>query len=344
MKLSLSKLAEITQSQVHGDDNCLISGVATLLSATPGSISFLSNRKYQNQLESTQASAVIVHPDDLESCPVNALVNNNVYATYARVASALNPQSEPKAGVHPTAVIGRDCSISPDASIAANVVIEDNVVIGANSYIGPASVVQKGCRLGAGGVLVANVVLCHDTLIGDNFLLHPGVVIGGDGFGIAKDESGWIKVPQLGCVIIGNDVEIGANTTIDRGALDNTQIEDGVKLDNQIQIAHNVIVGAHTAIAGCVGIAGSTVIGKHCAIGGAAVILGHLQIVDNVQITAMSMVTKSIREAGTYSSGIPVRPNDEWRRNFARYQKLDSYVRRLIVLEKKADSSDDENV
>ena len=343
MKLSLSKLAEITQSQVHGDDNCQITGVATLLSATPGTISFLSNRKYQNQLESTQASAVIVHPDDLGSCPVNALINNNVYATYARVASALNPQCKPKGGVHPTAVIGQDCSISPEATVAANVVIENNVVIGANTYIGPSSVIQTGCRLGSGGELVANVVLCHGTQIGDNFLIHPGVVIGGDGYGIAKDGTDWIKVPQLGCVIIGNDVEIGANTTIDRGALDNTQIGDGVKLDNQIQVAHNVIIGAHTAIAGCTGIAGSTVIGKHCAIGGAAVILGHLQIVDNVQITAMSMVTKSIRKAGIYSSGTPMLPNGEWRRNYARYRKLDSYIRRLIVLEKNADSSDEES-
>ncbi len=340
MKLSLSQLAELTQSQIKGDESCEITGVATLQSATPGSISFLSNRKYSSQLQSTQASAVIVHPADLDSCPVNALVNPNVYATYARIASALNPTPVSTAGIHPSAIIGKNCTISPHATISANVVVEDNVSIGAGTLIGPGCVIQHASFVGCDGILVANVVLCHQTKIGDNFLFHPGVVIGSDGFGIAKDGDEWIKVPQIGRVIVGNNVEIGANTTIDRGALDDTIIEDGVKLDNQIQIAHNVLIGAHTAIAGCVGIAGSASIGKHCAIGGGAVILGHLQIVDNVQVTAMSLVTKSICKAGTYSSGCPVLPTDDWHKNFARFRKLDKYVRRLIALEKESGPSE----
>ncbi|VAW74448.1 UDP-3-O-[3-hydroxymyristoyl] glucosamine N-acyltransferase [hydrothermal vent metagenome] len=340
MKLSLSQLAELTQSQIKGDESCEITGVATLQSATPGSISFLSNRKYSSQLESTQASAVIVHPADLDSCPVNALVNSNVYATYARIASALNPTQALVGGIHPSAVVGKNCTISPSATIAANVVIEDGVSIGEGTSIGPGCVIQRASSVGCNGVLVANVVLCHQSIIGNNFLFHPGVVIGSDGFGIAKDGEEWVKVPQLGRVIVGNNVEIGANTTIDRGALDDTILEDGVKLDNQIQVAHNVLIGAHTAIAGCVGIAGSASIGKHCAIGGGAVILGHLHIVDNVQITAMSLVTKSIRKAGTYSSGSPVLPNDDWHKNYARFRKLDKYVRRLIALEKQSGPSE----
>ncbi len=343
MKLSLLKLAELTQSQVHGDDSCQISGVATLQNAMPGTISFLSNRKYSSQLQTTRASAVIVHPEDLISCPVNALINSNVYATYARIATVLNPTHVSSVGVHPTAVIGENCKISSNATIAANVVIEDNVEIGAGTRIGPGCVIQRDCCLGEDGLLVANVVLCHQSQLGNKFLFHPGVVIGSDGFGIARDNDEWIKVPQLGRVVIGNNVEIGANTTIDRGALDDTEIEDGVKLDNQIQVAHNVLIGAHTAIAGCVGIAGSATIGKHCAIGGGAVILGHLHIVDNVQITAMSLVTKSINKAGTYSSGTPILPTDEWHKNFARYRKLDKYVRRLIALEKSSGESNKEN-
>ena len=342
MKLSLSELAELTGSEVHGNSDCMITGVATLQSATSGSIAFLSNRKYRSHLDSTSASAVIIHPDDLKDCPVDALVNANVYATYARVANILNPQPVAVSMIHVTAVIGENCSIDSSATISANCVIEDNVSIGANCDIGPGCVIQRNTKVGEATRLIANVTFCHDIIVGSDCLIHPGVVIGSDGFGIANDQGEWVKVPQLGRVQVGNNVEVGANTTIDRGALDDTIIEDGVKLDNQIQVAHNVVIGAHTAIAGCVGIAGSAVIGKHCAIGGGAVVLGHLEIVDNVQITAMSLVTKSIRNAGSYSSGTPIQPNDEWHRNYARYRKLDDYVRRLLVLEKKSnkDSSD----
>lgn len=345
MKLSLSELAELTGSEVHGNNDCIITGVATLQNATSGSIAFLSNRRYRSHLKTTAASAVIVHPEDLEECPVSALVNTNVYATYARVASILNPQIVAASGAHPSAVIGSNCNIDPSATISANCVIEDNVSVGANCDIGPGCVIQRNTKVGENTRLIANVVFCHDITVGNDCLIHPGVVIGSDGFGIANDQGEWIKVPQLGSVRVENNVEIGANTTIDRGALDDTVIEEGVKLDNQIQVAHNVVIGAHTAIAGCVGIAGSAVIGKHCAIGGGAVVLGHLQIVDNVQITAMSLVTKSIRNAGSYSSGTPIQPNDVWHRNYARYRKLDDYIRRLLVLEKKStkDSSDTES-
>lgn len=336
-QVSLKEIASKVGGRVEGDD-CLISGVATLVKAHPGTISFLSSRTYRKYLKDTKASAVILQPEDLDLCPVSALVTENPYLIYARVAALLNPEQSIKSGLHPSAVIDESSKIDSSAWVGPNCTIGSGVTIGKNAVIGPGCVIENDTTIGESSKLTANITICHQSVIGRHVLIHPGVVIGSDGFGIANDEGIWVKVPQLGKVLIGDHVEIGANTTIDRGALEDTVLEEGVKLDNQVQIAHNVHIGAHTAIAGCVGIAGSTTIGAHCALGGAVGVLGHLDITDGVQITAMSLVTKSIKEPGTYSSGMPVQPGQEWNRNFARIKQLDDMARTLKRLEKNSDS------
>jgi UDP-3-O-[3-hydroxymyristoyl] glucosamine N-acyltransferase len=275
---------------------------------------------------------------DAADCPVNAIIAKNPYAAYARIAALLSPAECYEAGVHTSAYIDKTAIISPSASIAAGVVIESGVVIADRVRVGPGCVVQKNSSIGSETVLTANVTVSHGCVIGARNLVHPGVVIGADGFGQAMEQGSWIKVPQLGRVIIGDDVEIGANTTIDRGAIEDTIIEDNVKLDNQIQVAHNVKIGAHTAIAGCSAIAGSTKIGKHCRIAGMVGIVGHLEIADNVTVTAMSLVTHSIKESGVYSAGTPLEPNQQWRKNTLRFKQLDDMAKRLKALEKKISS------
>lgn len=335
MGVTLQQLAREIGCELHGDSHCLITGVGTLQNAGVGQLSFLANAKYRSYLKATQASAVILRPQDLELCPANALVSSNPYLAYAKAARLLNPEQLPAAGVHPSAVIEAGCDIDPSAVIGAH------CYVGAGSRLGPGVVLGAGCVLerdvtiGANSRLAARVTVCHGVRIGAAVLIHPGVVIGGDGFGIASDAGRWFKVPQLGGVVIGDDVEIGANTTIDRGALEDTVIEEGAKLDNQIQVAHNVRIGAHTAIAGCAAIAGSTTIGKRCQIGGAVGIVGHLTIADDVHVTAMSLVTGNINNAGVYSSGIPVEPRTEWTRNAARIRQLNEIAQRLRALEKQ---------
>jgi UDP-3-O-[3-hydroxymyristoyl] glucosamine N-acyltransferase len=337
MGVTLQQLAVEIGCELRGDPECLIMGVGTLQNAVAGQLSFIANSRYRSYLKTTQASAVILRPQDLELCPVNVngLVSSNPYLAYARAAQLLNPQQRPAAGVHPAAVIEPGCIVDPSASIAAHCFVGVGSRIGAGVVLGPGCVLERDVTVGANSHLVARVTLCHGVRIGANALIHPGVVIGGDGFGIANDGGRWVKVPQLGSVVIGDDVEIGANTTIDRGALEDTVIEEGVKLDNQIQVAHNVRIGAHTAIAGCAAIAGSTTIGKRCQIGGAVGIVGHLTITDDVHVTAMSLVTGNINNAGVYSSGIPVEPRAEWARNAARVRQLDEIARRLRALEKQ---------
>lgn len=335
MDITLQELARRLNGELHGDQDCVIHGLATLQNATAGTLSFLANRSYRKYLAATQAAAVILAREDLEACPVAAIVMDNPYLGYARAAAILHPPPATAAGIHPAAVVGEHCVIDASAAIAAHAVIGDGVSIAANVVIGPGCVVGHGCSIGEASRLLANVTLCHEVSIGKRALIHPGVVIGSDGFGLANDHGAWVKVPQVGSVRIGDDVEIGANTTIDRGALEDTVLADGVKLDNQIQVAHNVSIGEHTAIAGCVGIAGSARIGKSCSIGGGAVILGHLELVDNVHVTAMSLVTKSVTAPGLYSSGTPLEPNAQWHRNFARFRRLDEMYRRLQSLEKQ---------
>lgn len=334
MKYTLRELAEHVSAEIKGDASCVIDSVGTLHNANNKQISFLTNPSYRKQLASSKAGAVIMSAADAENCPINAIISNNPYAAYARIAALLSPAEKYIEGIDTAAHIAADTSISKTASVAAGAVIESGVILADFVRVGSGCVVQKNVKVGARSVLTANVTVMHDCVLGKDNLLHPGVVIGADGFGQAMDNGHWIKVPQLGRVVIGNDVEIGANTTIDRGAIEDTVIEDNVKLDNQIQVAHNVIIGAHTAIAGSSAIAGSTKIGKHCRIAGMVGIVGHLEIADNVTVTAKSLVTGSIKKAGVYSSGTPLEPSLQWRKNTVRFKHLDDMAKRLSKLEK----------
>lgn len=332
---TLEELARHVDGEVQGDAGCRIDGVGTLTGAVTGQISFLSNVRYKRHLKDTQASAVIISPDLLAASGYrgNAIVSADPYLAYARIATRLNPAPPARQGIHDSAVVDAAADVHRSAWVGPNCVVEAGARVGERAQIGAGSVVGEGAQIGADSVLLANVTLCHGVRIGMRCLIHPGAVIGSDGFGIALDNGRWAKVPQLGTVEIGDDVEIGANTTVDRGAIESTVIEEGAKLDNQIQIAHNVVVGAHTAIAGCVGIAGSTRIGRHCAIGGGVGIAGHLEIADHVTLTGGTIVLQSIKKAGVYSSGAPVETNQKWHRNFLRFKQLDEMARRLKELE-----------
>lgn len=332
---TLKELAELTHSEVKGDEQVKLSGVATLQDAQVGQISFLSNPKYRKQLDATKATAVILSPKVAEAYNGNALINEDPYLTFAKIVNIFYKQGIPQSQTHPTATIADGVSIGNNVKIAANVVIETGVVIGDNIVIGSGSVIGKNSTIGTGALLHANVTIYSDTLIGVNVIIHSGAVIGSDGFGFApeKDKS-WYKILQIGNVVIGDNVEIGANTTIDRAALGSTVIGNGVKLDNQIQIAHNVEVGDFTIIAGSAGIAGSTIVGERCQIGGAVAISGHLNIVDDVIITGRSMVISSIKKSGVYSSGIAADENGKWRRNAARFRSLNDMAKQIKELEK----------
>jgi UDP-3-O-[3-hydroxymyristoyl] glucosamine N-acyltransferase len=335
---TLSEIAAKLGGRVLGDAGVRISQIAPLERAQRDQIGFLTNSKYRSQLATTEAGAVILSEADQDATGLPRIISDNPYAYFARVSALLNPGPEVSPGIHPSAVIGAGAKIAETATIAAT------AVIGAGAVIGDHSVIGEGCSIGANAVigshawLYPRVVIYHDCVIGDNLIAHSGAVIGSDGFGIAMDQGRWIKIQQIGRVVIGNDVEIGANTTIDRGALDDTVIEDGVKLDNQIQIAHNVRIGAHTAIAGCVGIAGSTTIGRYCLIGGSAGISGHLQIADHVVIAGFTLIAKSIREAGSYTGSLPGTRTTDWHRNAVHLRHLDKLVERIKLLEKQVDS------
>ncbi len=340
MTLTLGTLAEQTGSRLQGDASTVIEAVCTLQEGRAGGISFLANPRYKKYLAQTRAAAVIVAPEHADACPVAALISDNPYATYARVATLLSAAPAAAPGIHASAVIGADCRIDASASIGPLCVIEDGATIAAGVVIGAGCVIGRDVVIGAGTRLVANVTLCHGVQLGERCLLHPGAVVGSDGFGLANEAGRWLKVPQLGSVRIGDDVEIGANTSIDRGALEDTVIADGVKLDNQIQIAHNVQIGAHTAVAGCVGISGSARIGAHCMLAGGVGVVGHLEIADGTVVTGMSMVTKSITERGVYSSGLAALPSDQWNKISARLKRLDEMARRLQALERKLGEKD----
>jgi len=334
----LADIAARLGGRVLGDAEVRIAQIATLEKAQPDQISFLTNSKYRAQLANTRAGAVILGEADAEATGLPRIVSDNPYAYFARVSALLNPLPESRPGVHPGAFVGAGAQVDPTASIAATAVIDDGAVIGAHSVIGAGCCIGANTVIGSHARLYPGVVVYHDCVIGDNLIAHSGAVIGSDGFGIALDEGRWIKIPQIGRVVIGNDVEIGANTTIDRGALDDTVIEDGVKLDNQIQVAHNVRIGAHTAIAGCAGIAGSAVIGRYCLIGGGARILGHLQLADHVEIAAHTLIGKSIREAGSYAAIFPFGKTEDWRRNAVHLRHLDDLVKRVKALEQQIES------
>jgi len=339
MSYSLTDIAKhIGASLVlaQGEKQCQITSLSTLANAEVGQVAFLANAKYQQQLAQTNASAVIVSPAMLEHCPVNALVMDNPYMGYALLANLLDSTPKTANGIHASAVIDDSACIGKNVSIGANAVIEagvnlaDNVAIGAGCFIG------KNVTIGHSTSLWANVSIYHEVVIGHHCLIQANTVIGSDGFGYApvNEQYKWHKIPQLGSVIVGNHVEIGASTTIDRGALDNTEIRDGVILDNQIQIAHNVVVGENTAMAACSVIAGSSVIGKNCTVAGLVGINGHINITDNCVFTGMAMVTKNISQPGVYSSGTPVVPNKEWNKTNARVKRLDNLAKRVKELEK----------
>ncbi|MBL0164782.1 MAG: UDP-3-O-(3-hydroxymyristoyl)glucosamine N-acyltransferase [Xanthomonadales bacterium] len=332
LAIALGEIATRFDLELRGDGTRMIDGVATLANAGPGQLGFLANLRYRGQLATTRAGAVVVRSADLDAAAAawpSLLVAKDPYVAFARIAGLFEPRAETRPGIHPSAVIepgarvAKTASIGPHCVIGANSVIEDGVELGAHGYVGP------DCVIGAGSRLAARVTLVCRVRLGQRVLIHSGAVLGADGFGLAFDHDHWIKVPQLGGVRIGDDCEIGANTTIDRGALDDTELEADVRLDNQIQIAHNVVIGAHTAIAGCAAVAGSTHIGKYCLIGGGAGIIGHLTIADKVTITAMSLVTHSIRESGEYSSGTPIQESRLWRRNAARFKHLDELARHV---------------
>ena len=332
-QFTLEQLAEKLGARIHGDGDCVIHAVATLQSAETGQISFLANSKYRSQLATTAASAVILSEDDLSACQTNALVMVSPYEGYARVAQLLDTTPRPANGIAPTAVIADDVELADDVHIGANTVIESGVSIGQGTVIGPNCFVGSGARLGDSCVIWANVTLYHRVILGAKCQIHSGAIIGADGFGYAPGSDGWVKIPQLGKVVLGDRVEIGANTTIDRGALDDTVLGNGVIIDNQCQIAHNVVIGDNTAIAGCTVLAGSTSVGKNCTIGGACGVNGHMEIVDDVHITGFTMVIKSITEPGVYSSGMPSMTNRDWRKTMVRFRQLDSMHQRIRELE-----------
>ena len=339
MSLSLQQLAKALQSQFRGDADMLITGVASLPGARAGDLCFVQRKKYLTDIIASDCSAVIVPPELAAEVSTDKAVvlSQNPEYSFVQAISALGLDAETSLpGIHPSAQIAPGARIADGVSIGANVVIEDDVVIGTDSVIGPGCIIERATSVGSQCRLHSRVTLAHSIRIGDRCIVHSGVVIGADGFGLVMHADQWHKIPQLGSVVIADDVEIGANTTIDRGALDDTVIEQGCKLDNQIQVAHNVRIGAHTAIAACVGIAGSAIIGRHCKISGAAGVLGHLTIADHVTITAMSLVTKDIRKAGVYSSGTPLLANSLWHRLNSRYKKLDELALTVAKLDKSS--------
>lgn len=321
--------------EVRGNPDLRIAGVGTLHNATGGQLSFLANSRYRRFLRNTRASAVVVHPRDADEAPCAVIVSDNPYATYARMVARLFPAPAVTPGVHPAASVEDGAEVDDRASVGPNAFIGRGARIGAGACVGPNCVVDEGAIVGEETNLVASVTIGWGVDVGRRCRFQPGVVVGADGFGLARESDHWIRVPQVGSVRIGDDVELGANTTVDRGALDDTVLEEGVKLDNQIQVAHNVRIGAHTVIAGCTAIAGSVTIGRHCQIAGGVGIAGHIEIADEVVVTAMTLVTHSLREAGVYSGSLPVDDFRSWRRNSARFRKLDTLARRVAGVEKE---------
>jgi len=334
---TLAELAEKFGLKVIGNADMKIIGVAPLATANEDHISFLSNSLYRKLLPQTRAGAVILQESDASHARVPCLVAKDPYVAFAKISALFEVKTVAISGIHPSAVIDATASIDPTASIGPLVCIGAHVRIDANAVIGAACVIGEHCHVGENSELVARVTLVTRVSIGQRVLIHPGAVLGAEGFGLAMEAGRWIKVPQLGGVVVGDDCEIGANTTIDRGALGDTVLEEDVRLDNQIQVGHNVQIGAHTAIAGAVAIAGSAKIGRYCLIGGAAGIVGHIEICDKVRINAFSLVTHSITEPGEYTSGTPLQESREWRKNAARFKHLDEMARKIRQSTQKED-------
>ncbi len=339
---TLFELAELTQSTIEGDGDILIERVATLGEASAGAISFLANPRYRRELDTTQASAVIIPTDQtLTNASLAVLRSHNPYLAFARIARILNPQRTATGRVTEGAHVAADAHLEEGVEVADGVVIESGARIGRGSMIGAGAVIGAGVVIGQRAIIEPNVTIIAAARLGDDVHIHSGAVIGGDGFGFAKAEDHWEAVPQLGSVIIADQVSVGANTTIDRGSLGDTRIERGCKIDNLVQIAHNVQIGEHTVIAACTGISGSTRIGRYCTIAGQVGVAGHLEIADHTTLTGMTMVTGSIKEPGVYSSGVPAAPNREWRRNAVRFRQLETLARRVEALEKQLADRED---
>ena len=337
MQFSAAELAQRLGLAVQGDATTMVAGVATLARATPDTLTFLANPRYRGQLADTRAGIVVMREADAAGHAGTALLAADPYSAFARAAALFEQREAAAPGIHPQAAVDPAARIDPGASIGPFASIGARSVVEAGAVVGPGCVIGEDCVVGAGSELVARVTLVRRVRLGQRVLIHPGAVLGADGFGLAMEGGHWIKVPQLGGVLVGDDCEIGANTCIDRGAIEDTVLEDDVRLDNQIQVGHNVHIGAHTAIAGCAAIAGSARIGRYCLIGGAAGVLGHLELCDRVVVTAMSLVTHSIREPGEYSSGTPLMDNRSWRKAAARFKQLDAIARRLGALRDNRD-------
>lgn len=333
--IKLGQLAEFLGATLRGDPEKAITGLATLQEAGPAQLSFLANPQYRKYLAASQAAALLLKAADAEGFAGDALIVADPYLAYARISHLFDPKPKASVGIHPTAVVAQDAVVDPAASIGAYAVIESAARIAAGVTVGAHCFVGARSEIGEDGWLAPRVTLYHDVRIGKRVVIQSGAVIGGEGFGFANEKGVWQKIAQIGGVLVGDDVEIGVNTAIDRGALADTVIGNGVKLDNQIQIAHNVQVGDHTAMAACVGISGSTKIGKHCMLAGGVGLVGHIDICDNVFLTGMTMVTHSITEPGSYSSGTAMQPAAEWRKSAARIRQLDDIARRLRQLEKR---------
>jgi UDP-3-O-[3-hydroxymyristoyl] glucosamine N-acyltransferase len=335
MPVSLGELATRFGCELIGDPDIEVSVVASLPNADSDALTFLANAAYKQQLSSTKAAAVILRPDDAAESPVAALLHADPYACYARMAAVLYPQPSFEPGAHESVVVASTANVAASACLAANVVIGERSVVGENVYVGPGSVIGPDCVIGNDCRFIANATLARATQIGERGIFHPGVVLGSDGFGNAMTPEGWVKVPQVGGVVIGDDVEIGANTTVDCGAIGDTVIGDGVRIDNLCMIAHNVRIGAHTAIAAMTGIAGSTTIGKRCMFAGSAGVVGHISICDDVVVLGRTVVSKDITEPGAYGGTFVAEPAKEWARKVARFHRIGSLIDRVKRLEKK---------
>ena len=335
MPISLGELATRFGCELIGDPDTTVSGVASLSDAAPDSLTFLSNAALKQQLSSTKAAVVVLRPEDAADSPVAALLHADPYACYARMAAVICPPPAFEPGIHASAVVDPSATISDSACVAPNVVVGERSVIGENVYVGPGTVIGPDCIVGDNSRIVANATLVRATQIGMRCILHPGVVLGSDGFGNAMTKEGWIKVPQVGGVVIGDDVEIGANTTVDCGAIGDTIIENGVRIDNLCMIAHNVHIGEHTAIAATAGIAGSATIGKRCMFAGNVGMVGHVSICDDVVVLGRALVSKDITKPGTYGAAFAAEPAKEWARKVARFRRIDSLIARVKKLEKK---------
>ena len=327
MALTLKDNVAKLGGEAVGDSGAALTGVATLDSAGPGDIAFLANPRYRAKLAATRAGAVILGPGDRDAASMPRIVADNPYAYYARTVALFHPEEPVKPGIHPFAQVDASANVDAYAQVDAFAVVGPGSEIGKGVRVGSHCVLGRGVKVGEGATLHPRVTVYDGCTIGARSIVHSGVVIGADGFGMAREAGKWLKIPQVGSVRVGSDVEIGANTTIDRGALDDTVVEDGVKLDNQIQVGHNCVIGANTVIAGCTGISGSTTVGRDCMIGGGVGLVGHITIADKVTISGFSLITKSITEPGTYTSGLPFMPHAEWLRNAVHLRRLDKIAR-----------------